>query len=67
MIIFAEGMNPDTDEHWYDEKRRFFGGDDGAQTLPSEWMNSIMRSDATWVDFIMSEKQIEMIFGSQLH
>lgn len=32
-VAYAEGMNPDTDDEWWDAKRRTFGGDDGVEFI----------------------------------
>lgn len=36
-LAYAEGMNPDKDEDYYENKRYCFGGDDGVAELPVEW------------------------------
>lgn len=33
-VVYAHGMNPETDDDWYDTKVAVFGGDDGADLLP---------------------------------
>lgn len=33
-VAYANECNPEKDDDWYDEKRRLFGGGDGADTLP---------------------------------
>jgi hypothetical protein len=38
MIVYADGMNPDIDEDYYELKREKFGGDDGSVTIPIEWV-----------------------------
>ena len=32
-IVYAVGCNPNTDEDFYDNKERLFGGDDGADQI----------------------------------
>ena len=37
MIVFADGMNPNLDDDWYELKRERFGDDDGSVTIPIQW------------------------------
>lgn len=41
IVAYAEGINPDVDDDWYDAKHDTFGGDDGADVLP--WAAEILR------------------------
>jgi hypothetical protein len=36
LVVYADGINPDVDafDDWWAEKRRTFGGDDGADVIP---------------------------------
>ena len=39
VVVYAKGMNPDTDEDWYQQCRYKLGGDDfGCMDLPLEWL-----------------------------
>ena len=41
FCAYAKGCNPDTDPDFYDEKRRLWGGDDGAELL-QDWPEKII-------------------------
>jgi hypothetical protein len=44
FVVYAEGMNPDIDEAWYEEARHAVGGDDFGQPLPLEWMKQYLEN-----------------------
>lgn len=56
--VFARGCNPDTDDTWYDKKRRTFGGDDGAEPFT---LQQIQR----WLDRYTIEKSVSLVITSK--
>lgn len=56
--VFAQGCNPDTDDTWYDKKRRTFGGDDGAEPFT---LQQIQR----WLARYTSGKSVSLVITSK--
>lgn len=44
-VVFAEGYNPDRDAGWWEAARDAFGGDDGAVSIPLEWVDITLREN----------------------
>jgi len=56
-VAYANECNPEKDGDWYDEKRRIFGGDDGAETLPLSYFEPL----DTFVGLKVTSKDISVV------
>ena len=45
LVAYAEECNPDTNEDWFDIKRRTFGGDDGVDFLDAGQLEVMMAAN----------------------
>lgn len=63
IVVYAEGINPDVDEDWWETKRAVFGGDDGVEELA--WCEKILRSltvhpNQTHITIVLNADEISM-------
>jgi hypothetical protein len=62
LIVYAQGINPDIDEDWYDAKRHTFGGDDGSVTVPLDWFDiAIARKGVSSFSIKLTHNSIELV------
>lgn len=59
-VVYANGINPNTDEDWYDRKRATFGGDDGAEFIDAAAVRTLIKQfpDATHLDVALTPTTI---------
>lgn len=43
-LVYAKGCNPSSDDDFYDEKQRIWGGDDGSVSIPLEWVDLAVKA-----------------------
>lgn len=61
LIVYAQGINPDIDEDWYDAKRHTFGADDGGVTIPLSWFDiAIKRKNARYFSIKLAANSISL-------
>ena len=57
-IIYAEGCNPEKDDHWWETARRLVGGDDfGEPFATAGTMNKALATAKTGLKIIVTETQ----------
>lgn len=65
VVAYADGIDPDVDDDWYEAKRRTFGGDDGADKLPlsffEAWIKAGSRSPQDWLTIRLTADAIELV------
>lgn len=59
-IVYAKGCNPDTDEDWYENKGRLFGGDDGSVSFPIEWIEHAIKRGKKTFSLKLTAKSIRL-------
>lgn len=42
-VVYAQGLNPDVDEDFYEQKRAMYGGDDGSDFLPVDMFEQVLQ------------------------
>lgn len=62
LLVYAQGINPDVDEDWYENKVSSFGGDDGAVTVPLAWFDiAYERKGERFLSIKMTPEDIELV------
>ena len=61
-MAYAEECDPDTNDDWFEIKRRTFGGDDGVDFLDAEGLEVLMSSvsDGTHLRIAFSDETLEL-------
>ncbi len=61
MVVYAKGINPDTDEGWYEKKAATFGGDDGVEFLPVAGIESGLTETSKMLRISLTRKSIRIL------
>ncbi|WP_454858739.1 DUF3085 domain-containing protein [Rhizobium binxianense] len=62
LVAYAEECDPDTNDDWFEIKRRTFGGDDGVDFLDAEGLEVLMSAipDGTHLRIAFSDETLEL-------
>lgn len=61
FVAYADGIDPNKNEDWYEEKREKFGGDDGADPLPLAWFEKALFTGKTFVTVRCTATKVEVV------
>jgi hypothetical protein len=63
VVAYAYGCNPQKDPDFYENKRRLFGGDDGAVAIPAAWIDHAIQKGASKLFLNLTEDRVSYDLG----
>ncbi len=61
FLVYAESCNPNVDKDYYDNKRALFGGDDGAISIPTEWIRIAQKNNNTALSIRLTGTSVTLV------
>jgi hypothetical protein len=61
VVAYVIGCEPGKDWDYYDEKRRVFGGDDGAVVIPVQWVDHAIAHGADELILDLTAEQVRYV------
>ena len=60
MVVYASGCNPEKDADFYENKCLKFGGDDGAVSLPIEWIEHALKKGRKTFSISLNKNSVKL-------
>lgn len=63
FVVYAQGLNPELDDDWWESSRVVMGGDDCVIDVPLEWIKVTLErnQDAKWFRLRISPENIQLL------